>query len=199
MDIGDLIRIGLFVFFIVVPILRAVGRNQQRGKQNTKVVPPKKGQAIQTQQAKQASPPQTDEFSRRLEEARKRVQQAFDTQSQAQPSQTTPSAGTLTSAEPANELFGDHHNEPIFEHEAPQRQPVMPTFLPPESETSHTGFDERSRPLQIQRLNRKKRAKIESANLLELDERSILSGILWHQILSEPSAKRGRRNLFRRQ
>ncbi len=77
MDLFDLIKIGLFLLFIVSPIMKSINK---KGKNNKPRVPKAKTKtAAQSRaQTKTIVRKSNDEFNARLEEARRRVQEAME-------------------------------------------------------------------------------------------------------------------------
>lgn len=233
MSIDDIISLLLFLVFIVVPILSRVGRrkpqqgrgtNPQTKPQTRGQATPQRGQAAQgrgasvgrssSQPSSQQTPEpsMSDDFSKRLEEARRRVQEAMEGQSaqgRNAPSTGQESAGDLfrpsTPASSPQQLSTPNTPSTPLPTSLVTQRPVSQSFLPSESETASGSFGGSlgrfsgqslgqrkkmgvSKPLQVQRSLKGKRAKLQG-RLLTFGESDLMRGIIWKQILDEPRAK----------
>ena len=232
MSIDNLITLLLFIVFIVVPMLSRAGRKgPQRGKSGT---PTKPGQRPQTQGQAQSRggtqqsnpsttglpqqstsgqpsvPSMSDDFSKRLEEARRRVQEAMEGQSTQgrtpQPPAGQESASDLFRPKPAPQQLSTP-NTPIGTPPPSlvTQRPVSQSFLPSESETASGSFQSLSKrkktgvskPLQVQRSLGTKRIKLQG-RLLTFGETDLMRGIIWKQILDEPRSKQSWRQQSQR-
>ncbi len=204
----------LLIFFasVIIPIFRRAGKNRQKTVTKT-------NQPLSRQPSRQVlSKPteaSTGEFQKRLEEARRRVQEAMGEQAQPQ-AQQQPAKPKPASAIPtlltemhdpgllSDQSFKEHNlsGDDIRSDHPLMRADHASSFLPPESATSSslfTGtsssfFAQEQAPLKVVRRNQKS-SKLKSSKMLEFDEEAITKGLIWHYILSEPNARK-RRKLF---
>ena len=247
MSIDDIITLLLILTFVAGPILNRLTKGPQKPQQKR---PPKnqprQGQARETSQ-RTTSTPQTgresrrqqttsqtttapppkqfessDPFTKRLEEARRRVQEAMEGgTSQGDVSQKPQERG-LVGSESSGGMFRDPPQSQQRPQQ-PQQQPASPLTQPPSqrrtlspeggAETQRSiptqpgGFSRTSaqaakariktpsgtKPLQVQRSVGRKRAKLEG-RFLTFGRDDLLRGIVWKQILDEPRGKRPWRN-----
>ena len=218
----------LLIFFasVIIPMLRRAGKNQQPNtpRPNQPANRPASPDTSSSQQpsSRPAEAPAAD-FKKRLEEARRRVQEAMEDTGQTQSKPPQPTTSPQQSHIPApvlssemsrpemhdrgllseksfkeHDLSGDdvRSDHPLFKADHSS------TFLPSESVTSTPSvtsssasfFAKEQAPLEIAR-RKQKSAKLTREPLLEFDEQSITKGLIWHYILSEPHARK-RRKLF---
>lgn len=211
MGLDDLIRL-LFILGFLWPFLSGLfrrkppqgqggrkgqGRRGQKGQQGSssrrQTAGPAQGRsATQTAERRpRTGIPQTTsadasgagDFEKRLAEARRRVREAMGEAASEAAGETQTSDGGL---------FKESKSAPASRPEPAAIQAVPTNFLPPDSQTAIPNFAQESEALQVQRLGRRsrgsKRAKT-GGRMLELDRRSIMQGLIWQQVLSDPKAK----------
>lgn len=195
MSFDDLIGLFIFLLFVGVPLVNRL-RRSRRGPgpqpQRRPQRPP------QTTIPQPASPPATvqgesesdDPITRRLEEARRRVEAARRStaggQTAPQPSRP-PAVPPPAAPPPAIPRLG----RPA----GPIPEPFMPRFVPPPAAAppaARTAMVQ-TQPLEVVRKRARARARIDKAakrhsGVLKFGSDDIVRGILWHQILSEPVA-----------
>ncbi len=211
MSFDDLIRIFLILFFVVIPIMRAISRNQQKppapgrpqqppaGRQTPQAGPLPKGETSTPVSTAEA------EFQKKLDEARRRVQEATGSrQASTQPVPSQPASQSMrppptqTQARPAFPQAAPPSQAP-----PPPTQPAMQA-RPQQSATDFPKMSdplEVSKPLEIQRRPKTKKTQVikpEMQATFVVNEETVLQGIIWNQILSEPRAKRSWRAVSRR-
>ncbi len=177
MNFDILISILLFVFFIVVPLL---SRLQGRRQPPTRSRPVRPTTPAQVDQDRASVPQQSgdldDSFLKRLEEARRRVQEALDADSvPSEPRQkaSPPPQDTVVSPEPATTAH------PFLPARTPSKTPVaVPTRVVNRADMWRT--DEVQPPVARRSL---------SSGVISVKGRSIVQGLIWHMILSEPLGK----------
>lgn len=147
-------------------------------------------------------------FGQRLEEARRRVREAVEAQTTtARTAPNTPlPAQPQTATLPKNDMFGSASvatQATVAPGTSAYEGRIPGAFLPAAAHTAMRSLSAdlpaESAPLQVQRRRAKKYAKLDASPLVKLDEPSIMSGFIWHQILSEPRAKQRRRTRSQRQ
>lgn len=222
----DLIFDNLFILIILASfILPMFRRSQKKGQapnpQAKKQTKPSAttGRASRTapQGQQQANSSGSSDFQKRLEEARRRVQDAMETPSTSaelptsptiKPMQTPvkafqPKAPTQTPAPSAPSLLGNQSRNahPLMGNDTRTAHPLMQadnnsSFLPSESATAQSSFGQEQAPLKLERRtkqSKKKNGATVSKRLLNFDEKAINSGFIWHYILSEPIVKQRRK------
>ena len=161
-----------------------------------------------------------DEFTKRLEDARRRVQEAMS--GEQRPTQSS----ETTQAERSGDLFSGSEEQPRPQptsskqgqsrqggsqrgarraFEGLGREGVGQTSSQASSQPSSQqgtmtkqAAVERTElgdapPLRVQRLKGRKSAKVEQRGILAFDRRSVTQGIIWREILNEPLSKRKRK------
>ena len=188
------------------------GARGQAGQPNQRQVGrPRAGQASVGQQPSSPPPigqppPQAsgDEFSRRLEEARRRVREAMESDPGGR---QRPPAEAQAGSESASDLFRPsappQSQVPplVTEPSLVSSRPISTSFLPSESQTSFSSLTERkkmatTKPLEVQRRVGAKQAK--QLGPLQFGEGDIMRGIIWKQILDDPRAKQSWRQQSQR-
>lgn len=227
MQIIDFIFDNLFILIIFASFILPLFRR------NSKKAPRKPAQQrpATNQQSTQTSTQPViveadDDFAKRLEEARKRVQTAMgDSQTEAKlpdsPLTTTYSApqALQQASNPQNTLLAPQQTPSqtqlrqrsakpsprpsILGQDVRSEHPLMgadhsSSFLPAESVTSKSVLREEQAPLQVSKRKSARKAKKKSDRLLAFDEKSITRGFVWHYILSEPKSKESRTNSRRK-
>ncbi|MCA9835582.1 MAG: hypothetical protein KC422_01645 [Trueperaceae bacterium] len=198
---------------IIIPLFRRSGKGKGTAQQGNQPRQPARPQATtQTQGStspRRAVEPSSD-FQKRLEEARRRVQEAMEDNPQPRQAQTSAS-------KPNPRLKPGQVPTPLSQHDpgllsetsftehdlsGDDQRSVHPllqadhgsSFLPSESLTARSSFMEEQAPLEVIR-RKSKRDKLTEGKMLEFDEEAITKGLIWHYILSEPNARK-RRKLF---
>ena len=163
-------------------------------------------------------PSMSDDFNKRLEEARRRVQEAMDGQTTSGRAPEQPQ-GAPVGQESGGDMFRPQSSPATPPRQAPQglmgqklestkpRSPAKFTgrsgqFAAPEARTSFKALDKRgkgavTKPLQVQRSLGSKRAKLRG-RLLSFSETDLMRGIVWKQILDEPRSKQSWRQQSQR-
>ncbi len=217
----DILTLVLFLVFVIVPVIngllqRGRGSGGQGGTKGQRRPPQGKTQTTtRTSTTRPASAPSTqsrDEndssFDRRLEEARRRVQEAMDGNRGGRTAQTSPQRDTTR--EEATTLFptaprpqtaqdarasrglemggqglemGGQGLEGSTLNSAPMSGASLTSTA---AELARRG---EAAPLRVQRRRGKKSATLGRDALMALDERAVLRGLIWHQILSDPPSK----------
>ena len=193
-NLDSLISLLIFIIFIGLPLLNRLSRSR-RGSAPPRRPPGPPGQPGRTPptlgapDAETRPPAEMDEtFARRLEEARRRVQDAMGGPGSGPSAQTPAGTGSQGQATTAP--------VPV---PPPAAAPFIPAATrpetPPERRELETGTGiRRSQPLE--RTRRGKRSARETRDrLLSVAKRDILSGIIWKQILEEPAHQRRRRQI----
>ena len=217
----DILTLVLFLVFVIVPVVngllqRGRGSGGQGGTKGQGRPPQGKTQTTtQTTRTTTRSAPaptaqsrdEDSSFDRRLEEARRRVQEAMEGSRGGRAAQT--SSQRDTTREEATTLFPT----------APRPQPAQDarasrglemggrglemggqglegsTLNSPMSGASLTSTAAElarrgeAAPLRVQRRRGKKSATLSRDALMALDKRAVLRGLIWHQILSDPPSK----------
>jgi hypothetical protein len=177
-----LISILLFVFFIVVPLLsRLQGRRrpQTRSRPARPTIPAQRNQD-QTSVLQQGSD-MDDSFLKRLEEARRRVQEALDT-----------GEGDRTSSQPEmsptpRETGGGSEPTTAAQPFLPAQSPKATSALAPAQAVAPSM---RRTSLRRTKALESPMAKRSPPNgVISVRSRSIVQGLIWHMILSEPLGK----------
>ena len=215
----DPITIILFLIFFVLPIVNNFLRRGQGGKQGQQgrrqgrpqQPPQRRGRSDDrgtTADTGRDSGGAGDDFTRRLEEARRRVQEAMngggDSSSPRQSEQRErPSSSdlfpSLDEKQPARGQQGgpDQPRAPFGglgrEGVSRQRPASQQGTMTKQSSVDRTELGA-APPLRVQRLKPRKSSKIDrQRGILEFDRRSVMQGIIWREILDEPLAKRRRK------
>ena len=247
MSIDDIITLLLILTFVAGPILNRLTKGPQKPQGKGQRPPqnqPRPGQTRETSQ-RTTSTPQTgrdsrrstqttsqtttapppkqpessDPFTRRLEEARRRVQEAMEGSTSRGDVSQRPQERGLVGSESSGGMFRD----PPQSQQQPQQQPASPLTQSPSQRrtlspeggagtqrsipTQRGGISRTSaqaakarikapsgtKPLQVQRSVGRKRAKLEG-RFLTFGRDDLLRGIVWKQILDEPRGKRPWRN-----
>lgn len=153
-------------------------------------------------------PPAADEdFAKRLEEARRRVEEALEQRqiepkrsASAKPKQVTePERGMFTSkpaqTAPLNTVPASTPplERGMFAPDAAARSviPEAPPIQRKSAATVKAAQEDRgiAKPLRVQRLPQNRGGTI-SKHLVSTEPDAVTRGIIWHQILSEPRARR---------
>ena len=251
MSIDDIITLLLILTFVAGPILNRLTKGPQKPQGKGQRPPQNRERPGQPRDASQrtTSTPQTgrdsrrstqttsqtttapppkqpessDPFTKRLEEARRRVQEAMEGgTSQGDVSQKPPER-RLVGSESSGGMFRDPSQSQQQPQQQPRQQPASPLTQPPSQRrtlspeggagtqrsipTQSGGFSRTSaqaakariktpsgtKPLQVQRSVGRKRAKVEG-RFLTFGRDDLLRGIVWKQILDEPRGKRPWRN-----
>lgn len=201
MSLDTLISILVFILFIGLPLLNRLRRGGRSRTARRTARPPEPPRPL-TQPAP-ATPVQVDEgdpVAQRLEEARRRVQEALGQQPAASqtPSQTpsqapsqAPAQGPTSAPIPpqpvAGSLFGSP--APLDWQSGPEAQP---SFIPRTP----------SKALEIIRIPRRTRSAARGQlgeeeergerqtdrSVIDFEATDIIAGIVWHQILAEPKS-----------
>jgi hypothetical protein len=211
MDLGDIIRLLGILFFIVIPIVRAIMR---RAQPQPPQKAPVEGQVkptdtlVSTVPTSTVSTVTTGQFEKRLEQARKQVQEAMKGQN---------TSGGLMKPETTRGGLGQESSEGMFRPSKPELPKEMRGFpkdvhgstLPEEfhqkaktvgafiPEASHKGLIV-APSMQKAPQSSSKHTKLDKHILLSKDmlsEQELTRGLLWQQILSEPRSKQKRRTL----
>ena len=218
----DILTLVLFLVFVIVPVIngllqRGRGSGGQGGTKGQRRPPQGKTQTTtRTSTTRPASAPSTqsrDEndssFDRRLEEARRRVQEAMDgNRAGGRAAQTSPQkdasrgeATTLFPTAPRPQTGQDARASRGLEmggqglesggrglegttlNSAPMSGASLTSTA---AELARRG---EAAPLRVQRRQGKKSATLGRDALMALDKRAVLRGLIWHQILSDPPSK----------
>ena len=194
----DPLTIILLVIFVVLPLVNGLLKGQQQQPQRPRT--PGTPQTPQARRPGTARPTVAgpsagdDEFARRLEEARRRVQDAMG-------ADTTVRRDPTASLPEERPLGGPPAPRRDTEFQDPVRRPPSPAAF------DHPGTRIRAQqdvktapPLRVQRGSSQKPAKLSQESLLRFDTDAVFRGVLWHQILSEPRSKKplGRNQLRQR-
>ncbi len=229
MRIIDFIFDNLFILIIFASFILPLFRR------NSKKAPSKPAQqrpATNQQSTQTTTQPviveADDDFAKRLEEARKRVQSAMGDNAQteaklpSQPQTSLPTAysvpqlgqQTSTSRPLVNPVQQATPSQTQMRQRSAQSRTMLgqdgraehplfnadhsSSFLPSESVTSTSMLREEQAPLQVSKRKAAKKAKRKADRLLAFDEKSIARGFVWHYILSEPKSKEGRNHSRRK-
>ncbi len=205
----DPLTLILFLIFVVLPIINSIlrrGQNQggpARGPQQGRGSRPSRN--VTSRQAPESKPeaslPTDDAFSRKLDEARRRVQEAMLESPVTQTSKTvqpgsSAQAGSSSLLGPAGSSSGSSVSSlpsRLHGHMEDSLEGGTLESLTPLGEETKASMDFSGSAAQLMRRRGKlKAAKLADADdgLIKLDPASIRRGIVWHQILSEPLAKR---------
>ena len=220
----DILTLVLFLVFVIVPVINGLlqrGRGGGQGGTKGQGRPPQgKTQTTQTTTrtttTRSASAPTTQSrneddssFDRRLEEARRRVQEAMEgsraggrtAQTSSQRDATREEATTLFPTAPRPQTGRDAQASRGLEsggrglemggqglegstlNSAPMSGASLTSTA---AELARRG---EAAPLRVQRRRGKKSATLGRDALMALDERAVLRGLIWHQILSDPPSK----------
>jgi len=217
--------IFIVLFFVLPAVSRLLGRRNtpSQGPQRRPQTQAERPGRSSTSPAPSSAESREagDALSRRLEEARRRVQEAMtqETTTRETSGRGRPRGGSDRGAqEPAeSDLFS--RPKPKAQGE-PRRTPGRSLEgrslegrglegrgleqLTPELARAGTRLREDTDlkdapPLRVQRLGRRERATISQREApLALDETSVMHGIIWHQVLSPPLSKSRRTRVSRR-
>ncbi|MEX2542617.1 MAG: hypothetical protein WD314_12450 [Trueperaceae bacterium] len=180
MSFDALLSIIFILFFVVGPLLR---RFSGRG-QSTRQPPQRRPQAGQeARPPREATAEGEGPLSRRLEEARRRVQEAMG--DQVEPHlESKRSAADSRSTASTRELDWQASAKvvPAF---------LTPTARPASRRKADTAAE--SAALRKDRSRVRQPAKLRLGRRPALDDNGILNGVIWHEILSEPVSRRGTR------
>ena len=223
----DILTLVLFLVFVIVPVINGLlqrgrgnggggqggtkgqGRPPQ-GKTQTTTQTTRTANTTRSAPAPTAQPRDENDssFDRRLEEARRRVQEAMDGNRGGRTAQTSPQRDTTR--EEATTLFptaprpqtaqdarasrglemggrglemGGQGLEGSTLNSAPMSGASLTSTA---AELARRG---EAAPLRVQRRRGKKSATLGRDALMALDERAVLRGLIWHQILSDPPSK----------
>ena len=195
MNLDSLISLLILIFFIGLPLLSRLSR---RGGRSPSVPsrPPSQPRVMGKRQREIPQQlPADEDFLRRLEEARRRVQEAMNQsgRTEAQPPHPQQSGQTQTPPSPPPPVPSATPAGPI-RIPAPLQVPSGPllqTSVPPPAERE--GPEGRS-DLPIRRVRRATGQGNEGRNRqISADRQDIINGIIWKQILDRPPwERRGR-------
>lgn len=240
----DPITLLIILLFIVLPIINSLTRGQQQrsGQPGRRPGPQPQGRAQgQGQGGGGAGPVGDDTFSRRLEEARRRVQEAMGDAVEGQPEASRPGPesrpdpgasdtigggardDTIGGSDPRQTVAGRDSRQTVAGGEPrrtvaePARSGADQQFDPSSRldpsrtpETRYQRLGEQSldtltslkpeRPPDRPKTPAKKVVKrvlpverLHPKDVLRFDVKGVYRGMIWHQILSEPRAKRPHR------
>lgn len=178
MSFDALLSLLAVIFFIVLPLISNANKRRAQG---SKPKPPP-GPAQSPQPPAAGEPPSG--WLARLEEARQRVEAEFEAGSASTEARTTTATAVPRPVPTARPM-------PAVPQARTDRTPPVPRVRPQRAARADASpaFAERSDDLQITRLgtgpayNNGRSAR--SASTLT-SRSSVLNGIIWHQILSEP-------------
>ncbi len=193
MSLDTLISILVFILFIGLPLLNRLRRGGRSRTARRTTRPPEPPRPL-TQPAP-ATPVQVDEgdpVAQRLEEARRRVQEALGQQpatSQA-PSQAPAQGPTSAPIPPqpvAGSLFGSP--APLDWQSGPE---ALPSFIPrtPSKALEITRLPRRTRSTARGQLGEEEERgeRQTDRSVIDFEATDIIAGIVWHQILAEPKS-----------
>ncbi len=234
----DPITIILFLIFFVAPIVnnflrRGQGKQGQGGRQEQKPNQRPQQRPSQQSQRRERSDDTTaadtsresgsmgDDFRGRLEEARRRVQEAMSSGNDSErPAQNEPSERSgsdlfprLDEEKQARSQQGraQRSSQQGSSQQGQNRGQARQAFgdlgregVSRQRPSSQQGTQSQqgavgtdlgdAPPLRVQRLKSRKGSKIDQRRgVLEFDRRSVMQGIIWREILDEPLSKRRRR------
>lgn len=193
----DPLTIILFVIFVVLPIINSLVKGRQQPQHPQRPTAP--GRQVQRPSAPGPSPAgparNDDDFTRRLEEARRRVQEAMASDTTSRAPEERP---TVYQPPPARDAEFQEAGRYMPPTRSPAPAPSPMTFGTGAQETFSRPRDRAGSqqdlvtapPLRVQRSSSPKSAKITQESLLRFDTADVYRGILWHQILSEPRSKK---------
>ena len=223
----DLISLIALVLFIVVPIVNGLlkrgqggtkGHTSQRGTRNTpqnttKNATQNTGRPVASTQSGES----TSAFDKRLEEARRRVQEAVDGNRGQTAGTPTPAQGSarrevgtlFPPLEPSLPTLRDARGlesggrglESGGQGLEGRTLNSVPLSGTPSTMPSSTGLTDtasalgrldKAAPLRVQRRGVAKSAKL-GRTPVALDRQGVLQGLIWHQILSDPPSKTSHR------
>lgn len=180
MSFDALLSIVFILFFVVGPLLRRFSGRGQSTRQPPAKRPPR-GQDERT--APGADTDSDSPMSRRLEEARRRVQEAMGEGAESQRQDQRSPADSRPASSPRE-----------LDWQASAK--VVPAFLdtparPPSRRKANAA--KAAPALRTDRSEAKRPAKLRHRRRPALDDDGILNGVIWHEILSEPVSRRGTR------
>jgi hypothetical protein len=203
MSFDDLIGLLIFLLFVGVPLFNRIRRRGSRRPQQGPARPQAPNRApgapVPTEGRAPAPLDTDDPIGRRLEEARRRVEAARG---------SAPQTGAPAAGAPA--ASGGSVARGLATPPPPQQPSAPPPFVPPTVfvdapvppplPTLERSVVAASAPMRVERRTKRKRPSqsaeiattMQSDELMRLRPDDIVRGILWHQILSEPVALKGR-------
>lgn len=167
MTFDNLISLLLFLLFIVIPILNRLGRANQEAQRPRPSNPQPPARPLVAADTERRQP--DGDFARRLEEARRRVQEAQARE--AQQRSATPQVAPAPAPKPS-----------------PQRRAAAPSQPPTDP------LKTAQAPLRLHQPARRPPAQLVVRGTVD----EIRRGFIWHFILEEPKAKQLRRRLSQR-
>lgn len=194
MSLDDLFTLLLFALFLGLPLLSRLFRRGPTppGKSSppTRTGVPSTPPTAPKRDIQSAPGNAADDIAERLEQARRRVREAVEGQTARV---DTRPAGDRTGLESAGDMFRPRQEPPARVPATPPVREVTAAFLPPDAVTARRSARISTRPLQVERSLRGKRAKL-NAEMLAFSREDIMRGMIWKQILDEPKSKRPWRN-----
>lgn len=213
MSFEAIISLILFLLFVIVPALSGNRKkpDPKAGRQQPPAGQDRPGQAQRTGPQAERPAGEADSWEARLRDARRRIEEAMGETSMEVPRQSPAPASGQPAATPAvrpARPLTTAGPTPIAGHPQRTEQQRAVRMAQQNARDSQRAAAERTRrlresgstELQVTRLDSPRpytgRRRREGATGL-FSQESLQNGLIWHQVLSEPPHKRGRRRTSR--